>query len=327
MNKKGSRKEFKGTSKESLEKIIDSHRIKPIIIGCGAEGSFLLDLFKHSIDHPLDRGMIALKANEIRDNDISYLLSSESVSSFMAAPDKLGDERLHKKDMDMVMKMVGENNIVILLGSLSDGQGTYLLPLVADSLKGSKKMLLAFSTCTFLNEGMRANEYFDKGLYLCKEKGLKVLNVNIDDISEPKPALPTLLRYRLAANRLVSLVDYLEATVNEIGLVNLTIDDMKTVMGKSGRFFFNGRKGSLADKPTSILNSLLDDSVVDLEIREVNRALCDIRGGEEFTVGMAQEYAMAVSERFPDIEIIWGASIEKGWKEKLEMTLLLSYSV
>ena len=324
-NRKKKREEFKGTSRETLERIIDSHQMKPMVIGCGAEGSFLLDLFRHSSNIPMQRAYIASRANQIREPEISYLLSEKSLKGLRQNPKDLMEERLNKKDIDIIIDIAGDNNIIILLGSLMDGDGTYLLPLVADALKGSGKTLLAFVTGSDIVDLEEENNYFNEGISLCGSKELKVISVNINSVDHLK--LPAVSIYRMVLRRLVSLIEYLVRTENEIGLVNLDIHDAEAVFSKSQRFFFNSLGGRLSDKPADILDLLLKDTIVDLDIKKVNRALCDIRSGDQFTVGAAQYYAEAVSERFPDIETIWGASVEKDWGDKIELSLILSYSI
>ncbi|MDP6869418.1 MAG: hypothetical protein QGI21_01430 [Candidatus Poseidoniaceae archaeon] len=232
-------------------------------------------------------------------------LGNDTGDSGCAALTPLGEQRMRQAS-DVSRQLLEDVELVILLTGLGGGTGTGASPEFARQARLSGAIVISIAAMPFEAQETRSK--------ICRE-GLPKLEANSDvcvRLELDRLAWQARERgtdWRLGASWVEEFVDGLVRTLMRLGLINLDMMDLKTIVGHPGGSTLVVGQGSPEDAQT-LLDDALSAPLADLSFDGAKACLLQIEGGPGMTVGQVGSVADAFTSRFDeDAQVILGARV------------------
>ncbi len=211
-------------------------------------------------------------------------------------------------------------DLVFVTCGMGGGTGTGSAHIIAKAAKDAGALCVGVVTLPFTSEGMKRMKNALDGLEKLKKTADTVITIPNDKLLFLVPDLPLNQAFRVSDSVLTNAVKGITELITKPGLVNLDFADLRTILDKSGTAMIGlGEVGQQEhkDRVVQAAEKALASPLLDLDITQANRALINITGGPDMTLGEAEAAVQAVSARIAkDAHIIWGASVEDGQDRK-----------
>ena len=112
--------------------------------------------------------------------------------------------------------------------------------------------------------------------------------------------------------------------IKEPGLINVDVADLKIIIkgGNIGVISFGSGKGQSRVKDAFF--QTIDSKLLNVELAGVKKALLNVTGGSDMTIGEVEALADQIKNRIkPGARLILGARINQEWNEKIKIFLML----
>ena len=130
--------------------------------------------------------------------------------------------------------------------------------------------------------------------------------------------------WRLGASWVEEFVDGLVRTLMRLGLINLDMMDLKTIVGHSGGSTLMVGQGD-PDDANGLLQDALSAPLANLSLDGAKACLLQIEGGPGMTVGQVGLIADAFTARFDeDAQVILGARVSDDLRGKIRVVAVVA---
>ena len=130
--------------------------------------------------------------------------------------------------------------------------------------------------------------------------------------------------WRIGASWVEEFVDGLVRTLMRLGLINLDMMDLKTIVGHSGGSTLLVGQGD-PDKAEELLNDAMNAPLANLSFDGAKACLLQIEGGPGMTVGQVGKIADAFTARFDDdAQVILGARVSDDLGGRIRVVAVVS---
>ena len=208
------------------------------------------------------------------------------------------------KDADLVFITCGEGG----------GTGTGSAPVIARAAKGNGALVVGVVTLPFSSEGTKRMRNALEGLEKLKKEADTVIAIPNDKLLYFVPDLPLNAAFKTADLVLCNAVKGITELITKPGLVNLDFADVRTILERGGTAMIGLGEVTKADQTNRVVaaaEKALSSPLLDLDVSEADKALINITGGSDMTIGEAEAAVNAISSKMAkDSHVIWGATVD-----------------
>jgi cell division protein FtsZ len=218
------------------------------------------------------------------------------------------------ESIDSIRQLLSDADMVFVTCGMGGGTGTGSAHVIAQAAKDVGALCIGVVTTPFTSEGKKRKENAAEGLDKLRRAADTTIAIPNDKLLYYVPDLPLNAAFKASDTVLTNAVKGITELVTKPGLVNLDFADLRTILTKSGSAMIG--LGEIAgnqskDRVLEAAEKALSSPLLDIDVREANRALINITGGADLTLGEAEASVNAISSRIsPNSHVIWGATID-----------------
>ena len=292
-----------------------------LIAGVGGIGCSWAKRAHLRTGHGIDLVLIDSDEATFDDDDAHVIrLGRDLDSAGCAALPPLGEQRMRQAS-SVSRTLLEDVELVILLTGLGGGTGTGAAPEFARQARLGGSIVISIAAIPFEAQETR--------LKVSKE-GLSRLEANSDvcvRLSLDRLAWQARERgtdWRHGASWVEEFVDGWVRTLMRLGLINLDMMDLKTIVGHSGGSTLLVGQGH-PDDAVGLLEDAMSAPLADLSCDGAKACLLQIEGGPGMTVGQVGLIADAFTARFDeDAQVILGARVSDDLQGRIRVVAVVS---
>ncbi|MBI5228822.1 cell division protein FtsZ [Candidatus Micrarchaeota archaeon] len=226
---------------------------------------------------------------------------------------EVGEAAAQESEME-IKQLLNDSDLVFVTCGLGGGTGTGSAHVIARAAKENGALCVGVVTLPFSSEGTKRMKNALEGLEKLKKEADTVIAIPNDRLLYFVPDLPLNSAFKAADMVLTNAVKGITELVTKPGLVNLDFADLRTVLERSGSAMIG--LGEVTDsaninRVVEAAEKALASPLLDLDVSFANKALVNITGGDDMTLGEAEAAVNAVSSRInKEAHVIWGATID-----------------
>ncbi|MHA2232952.1 MAG: cell division protein FtsZ, partial [Candidatus Hodarchaeales archaeon] len=222
-----------------------------------------------------------------------------------------------------------DGDLVFVTCGLGGGTGTGAAPVVAEMVSKAGSLVISVCTLPFGMEGVVRKKNAADGLEKIQEFSDMVVLVPNEILLRIFPNVSVLEGLAIANEVLVKAVRGITELITTPQLVNLDYSDVCKVVENSGIGMIGvGEADAGPTQSIDVVTRALSNPLLEgINPSEADRALVYVAGGNNFSIGAADEIVSDVRDRIhPDAELIWGASVEPSLADRIRMVVIISSS-
>ncbi|MFH1750073.1 MAG: cell division protein FtsZ [Candidatus Micrarchaeota archaeon] len=300
-----------------LKKFIELSVPKIYVVGTGGSGCNTVNrMFEIGI---YGAGIIAMNTDaqhllKIRSSK-KVLLGKKKTRGLGAGSNPEIGESAAMESEEEIKTLLKDANLVFVTCGMGGGTGTGSAHIIAKAAKDNGALVVGICTMPFTSEGTKRMENAMEGLRKLRAVADTTIAVPNDKLLFYVPDLPLNSAFKAADLVLTNAVKGITELITKPGLVNLDFADVRTIIESSGIAMIGlGEAANVRDKNRVVIaaEKSLKSPLIDVNISQANKALINIMGGEDLTLGEAEAAVNAISNKISkDAHIIWGATIDK----------------
>ncbi len=152
-----------------------------------------------------------------------------------------------------------------------------------------------------------------------------VITIPNDKLLDLVPRLSLNKAFKVADEVLTRSIKGITEIVTKPGLVNLDFNDLKTVMEGAGVAMIGMGEDDSENRAEEAIKEALNSPLLEVDISNANAALINVVGGNDMTVGEAEQAAELVESKIgKEARIIWGASVEPTLEKTLRVMVVIT---
>ncbi|MFL2969106.1 MAG: hypothetical protein ACJZ6A_08200 [Candidatus Poseidoniaceae archaeon] len=277
-----------------------------LIAGIGGLGGSWAQRAHSKTGHDIDLVLIDADETTFNAPDAHVIrLGRDLDSAGCAALPPLGEQRMRQAS-DVSRTLLDGVELVILLTGLGGGTGTGAAPEFARQARLSGAIVISIAAIPFEAQETRV-KVSKEGLSKLEANSDVCVRLDLDRLAWQ--ARERGIDWRLGASWVEEFVDGLVRTLMRLGLINLDLMDLKTIVGHSGGSTLMVGQGDPEDA-NSLLEDALSAPLANLSLDGAKACLLQIEGGPGMTVGQVGLIADAFTARFDDnAQVILGARV------------------
>jgi len=312
-----------------LEQILRGLKTNIKIIGVGGGGS-------NTIARIYDEGIVGAELFAAN-TDAQHLLMTRSPHKILlgrrvtrglgaGALPQVGEEAAREAEEELKKILVGTVICFVTCG-LGGGTGTGGAAVVARLAKEMGALTIAVVTLPFRGEGKMRMENAEWGLERLRDAADTVVVIPNDKLLEIVPRLSLNAAFKVADEILMRSIKGLTEVVTRPGLVNLDINDVKTIMKGAGVAMIGLGESDAPgdDRIQEAIEQAVNSPLLEVDISEANGVLIDVIGGTDMTISEAEQAAREIQSRVgQNARIIWGAAIDPAMDGAIRVMLVVT---
>ncbi|MFL2962588.1 MAG: hypothetical protein ACJZ2K_06390 [Candidatus Poseidoniaceae archaeon] len=292
-----------------------------LIAGVGGLGGAWAQRAHAKTGHDIDLVLIdADEATFVSPDAHVIRLGKDLDSAGCAALPPLGEQRM-RQAAGVSRTLLDGVEMVILLTGLGGGTGTGAAPEFARQARLSGAIVISIAAIPFEAQEARL-KVSKEGLPKLEANSDVCVRLDLDRLAWQARERGT--DWRLGASWVEEFVDGLVRTLMRLGLINLDMMDLKTIVGHSGGSTLMVGQGD-PDDANSLLEDALSAPLANLSLDGAKACLLQIEGGPGMTVGQVGLIADAFTARFDeDAQVILGARVSEDLKGSIRVVAVVS---
>tara|TARA_B100000003_G_C10932876_1_gene371968 strand:- start:1959 stop:2888 length:930 start_codon:yes stop_codon:yes gene_type:complete len=267
--------------------------------------------------------LVLIDADEASfDYDQAHLirLGKQSEDSGCAALPPLGEQRMRNAS-GIVRKLLSDVELVIILTGLGGGTGTGAGPEFARQARLAGAIVITIAAIPFEAQETRV-KVSKEGLPKLESNSDVCVRLELDRLAWQ--ARERGIDWRLGASWVEEFVEGLVRTLLRLGLINLDMMDLKTIVGHPGGSTLLVGQGD-PDDAFSLLEDAMGAPLANLSFDGAKACLLQIEGGNGMTVGQVGAIADAFTSKFhDDAQVILGARVSDDLIGRIRVVAVVS---
>lgn len=237
-----------------------------------------------------------------------------------AALPQLGEQRM-RSSSDLVTRVLKPVELVILLTALGGGTGSGAAPEFAKQAK--RRGALVLSVAAFPFDAQRTRRVIaDDAVIKLEDSSDVCVRLSLDRLAWQ--ARERGVDWRLGAAWVEELVEGLVATISRLGLINLDLMDLRSIVQKGGRSTMLVAEGDSND-PMHLFKEAMEAPLYDIQLAGARGCLIQVEGGSGLTIHQLD----AVTDAFTtglhmDAQVILGARVTDELEGRLRVVAIVS---
>jgi len=243
------------------------------------------------------------------------LLGKRLTRGLGAGSDPEVGEAAAKESVEDIRESLEGADMVFVTCGLGGGTGTGSAHIIAKVAKDMGALTVGVVTLPFTSEGPIRMENALKGLAKLRKEADTIIVIPNNRVLNMVPDLPLNTAFKIADEVLTNAVRGITELITKPGLVNLDFADLRTIL-KSGGCAMMGygeaaSEGKGKERALEAVDAALDSPLLDVDVSTGTRALVNVTGGPDMTLGEAELVVEEIGRRIDkNAHIIWGAVIE-----------------
>lgn len=215
-------------------------------------------------------------------------------------------------------------DMIFVTAGMGGGTGTGAAPVISKIAKDLGALTVGVVTRPFKFEGTKRSQFAMTGIAAMKSNVdtlVVISNDNLLSLVDKKTGLKE--AFSVADDVLRQGVEGITDTITETGLVNLDLNDVRTVMENQGTAVIGIGTGSGDNAIDEATEAAVASPLLESDITGAKQVLLNIIGGNNLTIFDIQAAADTVAQRASnDVNVIFGASIDENFDDKIQVTLI-----
>ncbi len=210
-------------------------------------------------------------------------------------------------------------NLLFVAAGMGGGTGTGAAPIVADIAKKNGSIVIGIVTFPFMLERVRIN-VAKKGIEELRKHVDTLIVIDNQRLVDVYPNLAIEQAFKVADEVASRAVRGITETINTPSLINIDFADIKNIMNNGGLAMISVGEGHGSNKVEDAVSNALKNKLLDVDYEGSTGILLHIRGGEDMTLGEANEVGRRLTEMSaPNANVIWGARIDPTYNGRIEV--------
>ncbi len=215
-------------------------------------------------------------------------------------------------------------NLLFLTAGMGGGTGTGAAPIIADTAKRNGAIVIGIITFPFRLERVRL-QVAKKGIEELSKSCDTLIVIDNQRLVDVYPNLAIDQAFKVADEVSSRAVKGISETINTPSLINIDFADIRSIMNNGGIAMISVGEGKGANKVNDVVRETLSNKLLDVNYEGTKGILLHIRGGEDLTLGEANEIAGRLTEQAaPNANVIWGARIDPAYNGKVEVIAIFT---
>ena len=228
-------------------------------------------------------------------------------------------EKAAELSRQSIEQLLSNKNLVFLTAGMGGGTGTGASPVVARAAKEAGAIVIGIVTLPFSLERSRLATA-RKGIAKLKENVDTLIIIDNQKLVTLYPNLPIEQTFKLADEITAKAVRGITETITEPSMMNLDFADIQSIMKIGGISMISVGSGSGHDRVEQVVNSTLNNKLLDVDYKNANGVLLHITGGPDLTLGEANQIGSKLTETVsPNASVMWGARMDPEYEGRLEV--------
>ena len=219
---------------------------------------------------------------------------------------------------------LGSCNLLFLAAGMGGGTGTGAAPVVADLAKKRGAVVIGIVTFPFALERVRL-QVAKKGIEELRKNCDTLIVIDNQRLVDVYPNLAIEQAFKVADEVASRAVKGISETINAPSLINIDFADIRSIMNKGGIAMISVGEGKGPNKVNDVVGDTLRNKLLDVDYEGATGILLHIRGGEDLTLGEANEIAgRLTSQAAPNANVVWGARLDAAYNGKVEVVAIFT---
>ncbi len=289
---------------------------KIVVVGTGGSGC-------NTINRMMDIGIYGASFVAMN-TDAQHLLKTHAEKKLLLGKKRtrglgagsnptVGEEAAMESETAIKEILEGADMVFVTCG-MGGGTGTGSAHIISKMAKEAGALTVGVCTSPFTSEGRQRKENANVGLDKLRRNADTTIAIPNDKLLYFVPDLPLNAAFKASDLVLTNAVKGIAELVTKPGLVNLDFADLRTILEKSGNAMIGLGEVSNSDEENRVLvaaEKALSSPLLDVDVSDANRALINITGSENMTLGEAEGAVNAISSRISqNSHVIWGATVD-----------------
>jgi cell division protein FtsZ len=305
----------------------DTFQARIAVVGCGGGGSNTVQRLASMGIRGATLVAVNTDGNHLKtlNPSIRRILTGAALTRGLGAGGfpEIGEKAAQYSRSDLE-NTLHDYNLVFIAAGMGGGTGTGAAPVIADVAKKAGAIAIAIVTIPFSLERVRLE---------VARKGLEKLRQNVDTLIVIDNQRLVQLYPNLAMDQAFKVADEVTSRaargitemINTPSLINLDYADVKTIMNSGGLAFISVGEGQGSDKVDMVVNDTFKNKLLDVDYEGANSVLLQIIGGEDLTLGEANEIGGRITDMTaPNANVIWGARIDPAYNGKVSVIAIFT---
>ena len=292
-----------------------------LIAGIGGLGCSWAKRAHQKTGHGIDLVLIDADESTLSSSDAHIIrLGKDLDTAGCAALPPLGEQRMRQAS-GVSRTLLEGVEMVILLTGLGGGTGTGAAPEFARQARLSGAIVISIAALPFEAQETRL-KVSKEGLSKLESNSDVCVRLDLDRLAWQARERGT--DWRIGASWVEELVDGLVRTLMRLGLINLDMMDLKTIVGHSGGSTLMVGQGD-PDDANGLLQDAMSAPLANLSFDGAKACLLQIEGGPGMTVGQVGLIADAFTARFDeDAQVILGARVSDDLQGRIRVVAVVA---
>ncbi len=311
-----------------------SPKLKIKIIGIGNAGNNIINQFAaEKLDGiTLSAVNTDFRAIENSKADECLLIGKTITKGLDAGGDIEVARNAVESDIDSINQMVANTDLLFLISGLGGGTGSGATPIIAKKAVEHNALVICFAIIPYSFEGIRRQQQARESLAELRSNCHAVIPIPGDILFQQSNESSSVTNsFLLADNWIASGIKAIHSMIFKNGIKNVEFNDLRNIFkNKSGKTLFGIGQGAGENYiKKAIENLFLCPLLHTTETCNcIDRLIVNITGGPNIGMNEVKEVMDAIFEKYSkDIEIIYGAYIEEGMNDKIELFIFGSNNV
>lgn len=248
--------------------------------------------------------------------DKKILLGKKKTRGLGAGSNPAVGQAAAEESESEIKELLKEADLVFVTCGLGGGTGTGSAAVIARAAKDAGALCVTVCTLPFTSEGSKRMRNAMEGLERLKKHADTTIAIPNDKLLYFVADLPLNAAFKTADLVLTNAVRGITELVTRPGLVNLDFADVRTILEKGGQAMIGLGEVSRPDHQNRVIEAAekaLSSPLLDLDVGDADRALINITGGKDMTLGEAEAAVNAISSKMAkEAHVIWGATVDDG---------------
>ncbi len=215
-------------------------------------------------------------------------------------------------------------NLLFLTAGMGGGTGTGAAPIIADAAKKNGAIVIGIITFPFRLERVRL-EVAKKGIAELSKNCDTLIVIDNQRLADVYPNLALEQAFKVADEVASRAVKGIAETINTPSFINIDFADIRSIMNRGGIAMISVGEGKGSNKVNDVVRETLSNKLLDVNYEGTKGILLHIRGGEDLTLGEANEIAGRLTEQAaPNANVIWGARIDPAYNGRVEVIAIFT---
>ena len=239
-----------------------------------------------------------------------------------------GDASVGRKcaeaDHDMLVREIGENELVFLVAGMGGGTGGGAAPVVAQICKEQGSIVVAMVTYPFALERVRIKKA-QKSLQELVQVCDTVVVIDNNRLAAYAPNLPVTKAFELADSITTRAVTGITETIMFPSLINVDYADVRSVMSNGGLAMISLGEASGPGKVEQVVKDTLEHPLLEVNYENAKGCLMHLEGGPDMTLGDAIKAGELLTQSFDEASSVkMGARINPQLAGAMRITAIIT---